>query len=64
MIRLYDPIYDSKLYRNYVNHTTQAGSPLISTNHANERKQSRSSLCGVREHVRGGARSSRIIINY
>ncbi len=31
-------------------HTTQAGSPLISTHHVNERKQSRStSLCGARE---------------
>ncbi len=50
VIRLYDPIYDYKLYRNYVKHTTQAGAPLISNHHVNERKQSRStSLCGARE---------------
>ncbi len=36
--------------RNYVKHITQAGSPLISTHHVNERKQSWStSLCGARE---------------
>ncbi len=50
MIRLYDPIYDKKLYRNYVKHTTQAGSSVVLTHHMNERKQSRStSLCGARE---------------
>ncbi len=50
VIRLYDPIYDYKLYKNYVKHTTQAVSPLISTNHVNEHNQSRStSLCGARE---------------
>ncbi len=46
MIRLYDPIYDYKLYKNYVKHTTQAGSPLISTNHMNERS---TSMCGAQE---------------
>ncbi len=50
VIRLYDPIYDYKWYRNNVKHTTQTGSPLISTHHMNERKQSRSpSLCGAWE---------------
>ncbi len=47
VIRLYDPMYDYKLYRNYVKHTTQAGSPLISTHHVNERKQSQSTSLGV-----------------
>ncbi len=66
MIRLYGPIYDSKLYRNYEEHTTQTGAPLIATHHVNEHKQSRStSLCGAREGgVRGEVRSCRIIINY
>ncbi len=51
LIRLYDShiLYD-KLYRNNVKHTNQVESPLISTHHVNERKQSRStSLCGARE---------------
>ncbi len=48
-IYIYVAVY-SKWYRNYVKHPTPAGSPLISTHHVNERKQSRStSLCGARE---------------
>ncbi len=53
VIRLDVPIYDYKLHRNYVIFTLpgQTGSPLISTNHVNERKQSRptTSLCCARE---------------
>ncbi len=47
-------LYDYKVYRNYVKHTTQAGSPLISTHHVNECKQSRSTSSKWMLHTGGG----------
>ncbi len=52
MIRLYQIPYMIRNDIETMQHTSQAGSPLIATHHVNERKQSRStSLCGAREGV-------------